>query len=300
MAAHFLSAVSSDIWGTPSRPPLPPVVDDSCAEVRPAAGNGPGYVRWDGRGCLELRSFSLRCGSIQSAAGSAYYAMGNTKVNCAVSGPRHAPSSRINSVEVGSISVELVVMPFARADMYRRKQGAASSGQMSDKTMVTLVEEAVASVVCLSRYPQSLIEITATVIEDDGCLLEALTNCVITALADAEIVMEDLIAAVCVTTIPTPPTKSGAEGYVTIVDPDRFEEQHYLDCSPVAATIFHVGLCPSHRTAPLLHVRGLQIPEVWDSAIKVAREASEFIGTQMRLCLARRGHEKLQTSTITT
>lgn len=298
MTAHFTNAPSSggDIWGIPSRPPLAPIIDGCSAAVQPSDDRGIGYARWDGRGCLDLRQFSLRCGSIQGAAGSAYYEMGNTKVNCAVTGPRHAPSSRPHSVDMGSISLDLVVMPFARGDNSRRKVGA-SSLQMSDRNMVTLIEEAVSSVVCLSKYPQSVIEITATVIEDDGSLLEALTNAVITALADAEIVMEDLIAAVCVANVPAS-TQSGGESYVTIVDPNRFEEQYYFESTPAVATVFHVGLCPSHRTAALFHAHGFHIPEVWDNVVKVAREAAEYIGNQMRLCLARRGHEKLGTSTV--
>ena len=55
------------------------------------------------------------------------------------------------------------------------------------------VGEALASTVCLHRYPKSAIELYLTVLEDDGGVLAASLTAAGLALADAGIHMFDLV-----------------------------------------------------------------------------------------------------------
>lgn len=78
-----------------------------------------------------------------------------------------------------------------------------------------LLRDALEGVVCLERFPKSVIDVHALVLEDDGGALSAAITCSCLALADASIEMRDLVTACSAVEL---------EGQI-IVDPTATEER---------------------------------------------------------------------------
>ncbi|KAE8656826.1 hypothetical protein F3Y22_tig00116997pilonHSYRG00418 [Hibiscus syriacus] len=107
------------------------------------------WVRPDGRGFHQCRPSFFRTGAVNSASGSAYAELGNTK------GSDH-------------------------------------------KEFSSMLHKALEGAIMLETFPETTVDVFALVLESGGSDLPVVISCASLALADAVIMMYDLVAAVSV------------------------------------------------------------------------------------------------------
>jgi exosome complex component MTR3 len=143
--------------------------------------------RLDGRKKEDIRPIFLRTGLVEQASGSAYIEMGNTKVVCAIYGPKQ---TKQGFSERGKLNCEF---KFASFSCQKRKQF-----QYKEKEFSQMIIQAITPCIQLEKLPKSVIDIYITVLENDGldsCLSSAMIV-TSTALANANIHMYDLVTAI--------------------------------------------------------------------------------------------------------
>lgn len=239
---------------------------------------GEGGVGRQGRKEGEHRKVFLKTGVVSQAKGSAYLEQGGTKVMVGVYGPREVQLRRDFSMR-GQLTAELKFAPFACA---------ARRGQQADaeeEELGLVLGEALASTVCLHRYPKSAIEVFVTVLEDDGAVLAAALTAAGLALADAGIHMFDLVVGAAVV----------ARGEAVLVDPQRGEGYR----AGGEGGEVTVGLLPTLDQVVACLSEGRLAPEQLSAALGAATEAAAVLLPAVQQCLVerlkRRQQEKPQT-----
>ncbi|XP_058953050.2 exosome complex component MTR3 [Pocillopora verrucosa] len=145
-------------------------------------------LRRDGRKTDELRPMFLRSGVVSQARGSAYIEMQNTKVTCAVYGPRESQRQQEFS-ERGKLTCEFKFAPFS---CWQRRQHMQDS---EEKELSSFIVQALQPAVCLEKFPKAQVDIYITVLENDGNALSAGIICASLALGEAGIEMYDLVSS---------------------------------------------------------------------------------------------------------
>ncbi|CAO0792404.1 unnamed protein product [Mucor circinelloides] len=145
--------------------------------------------RLDSRGVEDLRPIFLKTGLITQASGSAYIEVGNTKVTCAVYGPR-----QLKKADFSNLCKLNCDFKFSTFSCTKRR------GQIRDaeeKEFSQILVEALTPAVRVELLPKSAIDIYVNVLENDGtssCLAAAIVASSV-ALADAGIEMLDQVTA---------------------------------------------------------------------------------------------------------
>ncbi|XP_002738745.1 exosome complex component MTR3-like [Saccoglossus kowalevskii] len=143
-------------------------------------------TRHDGRKPNDIRPIFLRCGIISNAKGSAYIETKDTKVTCAVYGPRQVVR-REDFKLTGTLTCDF---KFATFSCQKRQQHMQSS---NEKDLSLIVLQAMEPAVCLEKYPRAQIDIFITVLQNGGSALSAAITCASAALAAAGIEMYDVV-----------------------------------------------------------------------------------------------------------
>ena len=253
----------------PRRKNLPPVPPS----LLPRPNNRPANA---------LRPTYLRTGVVHGAAGSAYLEQEHTKLVCAVYGPRW--SRRMEYSSTGQFTCDIKYSPTAQYK--RRKRVQADDEKVASHTLT----QTLAPAIRLSQYPKSAIEAYVLVLEDDGGVLAAAMTAIALALADAQVEMNDLLAATSAHLI-TAPTTSPAQ-HTILLDCTATEQQH-----PTHIASLTLAYLPATHSYPHLQVHGiLPAPATttdsssddgdWFDALLVAAEAAcEQLVASMRAAL---------------
>ncbi|CAG8627212.1 9654_t:CDS:2 [Ambispora leptoticha] len=165
--------------------------------------------RHDGRKAEDIRPIFLKTGLITQANGSAYIELCETKIACAIYGPRQTKLPAFSGK--GNLNCDFKFASFSCA---KRR---SNHRDPQEKEFSQLLYEALAPSLRLDLLPKSTIDVYVSVIQNDGtasCLAAAIT-CASMALTDAGIEMVDQVAA-C------------AASYINdeiFIDGDFFEEQ---------------------------------------------------------------------------
>ncbi|KAF7805607.1 exosome complex component RRP41-like [Senna tora] len=131
------------------------------------------WVRPDGRGFHQCRPAFFRTGAVNAASGSAYAEFGNTKVIVSVFGPRESKKAMMYS-DIGRLNCNVSFTTFA----------TPVRGQGSDhKEYTAMLHKALEGSIML---------------ESGGSDLPVVISCASLALADAGIMMYDLVTSVSV------------------------------------------------------------------------------------------------------
>lgn len=162
----------------------------------------------DGRFPEQMRPFSIKPAVISQAKGSCYLELGNTKLTCAIYGPRATGKISKTYLDQGNVYCEIDLLPFA-SDKRRPYQREAEEQELSKQ-----LQEALETVVRRETFPNAVVDVYINVIEDDGSVLAASITAASVALSLAGIQLLDTITA-C-TTVFTPS--------VPLIDPTRFEQ----------------------------------------------------------------------------
>ncbi|EGD81603.1 hypothetical protein PTSG_02318 [Salpingoeca rosetta] len=154
----------------------------SAAEVSDASADGAK---------AQPRSVFAEVGVVSQAKGSAFFEIGNTKVVAACYGPL-STSRRQGFQETCILDCDVKFSPFSGVKHQQTKQTAL------ERELSQLLESSLKPCVCVSKYPKSVIQVYATVLQDDGAAFSAVINAASMALANAGIEMFDLLAAASV------------------------------------------------------------------------------------------------------
>ncbi|KAI0322226.1 ribosomal protein S5 domain 2-like protein [Amylostereum chailletii] len=137
----------------------------------------------------DIRPIFLKTGLVSQANGSAYIETGRTKLACAVYGPRQSKSTSYH--ESGKLNVEVKFTPFS--GQIRK----APLKDVEDRSISSLIHQALLPSIRLDLLPKSVIDIFVTVIECDGsegCAAAGAVACS-AALANAGVEMFGMIAS---------------------------------------------------------------------------------------------------------
>ena len=164
----------------------------------------------DGRFPEQMRTLTLRPGFVSQAKGSCYLEIGNTKLTCAVYGPRGTGKIGKTFLDQGNVYCEVDLLPFAsnRRRPFQREP--------EEQELSRLLQESLESVVRRDTFPNAVVDVYINVIEDDGGVLGAAITAASVSLSLAGIQQLDTLIG-CSTVC------TGQSGY-PLIDPSRSEE----------------------------------------------------------------------------
>ncbi|XP_042476578.1 exosome complex component RRP41-like isoform X1 [Macadamia integrifolia] len=216
------------------------------------------WVRPDGRGFQQCRPAFLKTGAVNSASGSAYAEFGNTKVIVSVFGPRESKKAMLYS-DVGRLNCNVSYTTFANP----------VRGQGSDhKEFSSMLHKALEGAIILETFPKTTVDVFALVLESGGSDLPVVISCASLALADAGIMMYDLVTSVSVSCL----------GKNLVIDPIS-EEESFQDGSLMIACL------PSRNEVTQLTLTGEWSTPKIHEAVELCLDACSKLGEIMRSCL---------------
>ncbi|XP_078440437.1 3'-5'-exoribonuclease family protein [Wolffia australiana] len=216
------------------------------------------WVRSDGRGFHQCRPAFLRTGAATAASGSAYAEFGATKVLVSVFGPRESKKAMKYS-GIGRLNCSVTFTTFS----------SPARGQEVDcKDLSSMLHKALEGAVMLESFPKTTVDVFALVLESGGSDLPAVISCASLALADAGIMMYDIVASVSLASI----------GKALVVDPAAEEE----DCQDGGVML---AVMPSRGEITQLTLTGEWSTPRIHEATELCLDASSKLGEIMRSCL---------------
>ena len=214
--------------------------------------------RHDGRKPDELRQIEAKVGVIKNADGSAYFKIGNTWAYAAVYGPRNLFPKFLQDPNKGILRCNYNMMPFSGAGE-RVRPGA----NRRSKEISLVMEKALLPVLNLDEYPNSVVDVFVELPQTDAGSRCAAICAASMALADAGLVMRDLVSAISV----------GRIDDMAVVDLD-YKEEAYED-GPVADV--PVSMISRTKEITLLQMDGEISKEMLFQAIEIGRNAIDQI-----------------------
>lgn len=246
-------------------------------------------VRLDDRSARdELRPIYLNNSVLTGAAGSAYYEAGETKLFCAVRGPRAASGGSVSNAFAADLNCEIRWAGFARACFVSGSKGAATSvaaelerdaGFITDeeRELGAAIGRALSAAVRLDQYPKSHIEVSLFVLEDGGGVAAAAVTAASLALNDAGVEVFDVMCG-C--------TASLVDGKV-VLDPCVAEER-------LATSTVVVSFMPTlAKIASVTHEGDMEMEQVIE-AVKLCSDGAAQIAELVRNCLVKKAQKSLK------
>ena len=222
--------------------------------------------RFDGRDFTQTRPITAQAGVIKNATGSALFKIGDTWAYAAVYGPREMYPRFLQDPKRGQLRVNYNMMPFSgMGDRVRPGPNRRS------KEISMVSEKALSSVVDLEKFPNATVDVFIELPQTDAGSRCAGICAASIALADAGIVMKDMVSAVAV----------GMVGDTPVVDLDYHEENP----DDFEAVDIPVALVPSTGEITLLQMDGIVSKDNLNKALSYAQDACKTIAEKQREAL---------------
>ncbi|KAF3790193.1 Exosome complex component RRP41-like [Nymphaea thermarum] len=233
-------------------------------------------LRVDGRNPHQCRPAFMRTGAVNAAVGSAYAEFGSTKVIVSVFGPRESKKAMAYS-DVGRLNCSVSFMTFSTQI---RGQGS------DDKEMSSMLHKALEGAIMLETFPKTTVDVFALVMELVAAIstimmsssatkrvqfqgdLPVIISCASLALADAGIMMLDLVIS----------TSVSCHGKDLVIDP-TLEEERCQDGG------FMISFMPSRNEVTQLTITGEWSTAKVAEAMELCIDACLKLGNVMRECL---------------
>lgn len=220
--------------------------------------------RHDKRKNDELRPIEAKAGIIKRADGSGYFKIGDTEAYAAVYGPRDLYPKFLQNPQKGILRCNYNMLPFSGSGERIRPGGSRRSKEIS---MVT--EKSLLPVLDLDEFPNSVIDVYIEFPQTDAGSRCAGICAASIALADAGVIMKDLVSSVAV-------------GYVNnevVVDLSKEEEdiENAVDI-PMA-------IMPRTGNITLLQMDGMISKDNLKKAIELGKKAVKKIYEVQKKCL---------------
>ena len=210
--------------------------------------------RFDGREPTELRPIKIESGVLPNADGSAYIEMGRNKIVVGVFGPREMHPRRLAKPNMATLRCRYHMAPFS----VDPRRSPAPSRRDNEISMV--MRYALEPAVFLDRYPRSVIDVYAEILEADGGTRTACINAATVALVDAGIPMRDLVASCAV----------GKIDDQIVLDLGDYEDKEGQADIPVA-------YMPKLEKVTLLQMDGIVTTEEFEKCVDLAIEGCKQI-----------------------
>src|SRR3989344_4998141 len=214
--------------------------------------------RFDGRKFDELRPIEAKAGVIKKADGSAYFRIGKTTAYAAVYGPRELYPKFLQDPKQGLLRCNYNMMPFSGAGERVRPGPSRRSKEIS-----LITERALRPVLDLKDFPNAVVDVFVELTETDAGSRCAGICAASIALADAGLLMQDMVVAFSV----------GKVGDQCVVDLDG-DEEHFEHNSSVDIP---VALVPSTGEITLLQMDGRISPSDIQRCLAMAKERAPFV-----------------------
>lgn len=212
--------------------------------------------RFDGRDFDELRPMSAEVGIIARADGSAKFQMGGTIALAAVYGPRDLHPKFMQNPETGILRVHYNMMPFSGHGNRVRPGGGRRSKELS-----MVIRNALLPVLDLKEFPNAVVDVFIEFPQTDAGTRCAGITAAAMALADAGLIMKDMVAAVA----------AGRVEDKIVLDLNYQEDSHHDGCD------IPVALMPNSGEVTLLQMDGEISKDMLLEAINKGREACKKI-----------------------
>jgi exosome complex component RRP41 len=213
--------------------------------------------RLDGRKLDETRPIEAKVGIIERADGSAIFKIGQTIAYAAVYGPRNLYPKFMQDPQKGILRVNYNMMPFSGHGERVRPGGSRRAKEIS---MVT--EKALLPVIDLSDFPNAVVDVFIELPQTDAGTRCAGICAAAMALADAGIMMKDLVSAVAV----------GCIDGTVIADLNYDEEAFEGKVADIP-----VAILPNSGEISLLQMDGEVSQENIKDAIELAKKVTKNI-----------------------
>jgi exosome complex component RRP41 len=215
--------------------------------------------RNDGRKFDEVRPMKARVGVVPSADGSAEFETGGTKAMAVVRGPRTLHPQHMQNAKTGILRVNYGMMPFSVWD--RIRPGPSRRSEEISK----VCEWALSSVVDLSGFPNTVVDVFIQIPKADAGTRVAGLNAAALALAHAGIPMKQMLTSIAV----------GKADKTLLVDVDKFEED--LHDLGEGATDIPLSITSRTKEIALLQLDGKISIDEFKEAVEMGKKACDDI-----------------------
>jgi exosome complex component RRP41 len=214
--------------------------------------------RISGRAFEETRPLKASVGVVESADGSASFETGTTKAIAVVRGPRTLHPQHMQNAQTGILRVSYGMMPFSVWD--RIRPGPSRRSEEISKVL----EWALSSVVDLSGFPNTVVDVFIQITQADAGTRVAGLNAAAMALAHAGIPMKEMVSAIAV----------GKADKTLLVDVD-YDEEAYHDGE--GATDIPLAITSRGKKICLLQLDGKISVDELSEAIEMGKKSCENI-----------------------
>ena len=208
--------------------------------------------RKDGRKFEDMREIKAKVGVIKNAAGSAKFQIGKTIAIAGVYGPRNLYPKFLQNPEKGMLRCNYNMISFSVDERIR----PGPSRRSREISLVT--ERTLSAAVNLKEFPNAVVDVFVEIIQADAGTRCAGICAASMALADAGIIMKDLVSAISV----------GKVGDKIVVDLDKYEEDY-----EEGATDMPVAILPRNGEISLLQMDGEMEPKEIKEALEMSKKA---------------------------
>ncbi|MBI2138175.1 exosome complex exonuclease Rrp41 [Candidatus Woesearchaeota archaeon] len=222
--------------------------------------------RLQGRAFDAIRNMEAKVGVIKRADGSAYFRTGNTWAYAAVYGPRNLYPKFLQDPAKGILRCNYNMMPFSS-----RGERVRPGGSRRSKEISLVTEKALLPVLNLDDFPNAVVDVFIELPETEAGSRCAGINAASMALADAGLLMKDLVCAISV----------GRVDDKVVVDLD-YSEESYED-GPVAD--IPIAMLANSGKISLLQMDGLVSPEMLEKALAMGSKACHEIAAAQKAAL---------------
>ncbi len=217
----------------------------------------------------ETRPVEAEAGVIKKADGSARFKIGDTEAYAAVYGPRDLHPKFLQDPKTGILRCSYSMLPFS-GDGTRVRPGP--SRRSKEISLVT--EKALLPVMNLEDYPNTVVDVFIELPQTDAGSRCAGICAAAIALADAGLIMKDMVSAVSVGQV---------RGHL-LVDLDGDEE--HMDENEAADV--PVAMIPSTEEITLLQMDGIVTKEDLSKALEMVKPALKEIAEKQREALKKK------------
>lgn len=214
--------------------------------------------RFDGRAVTEVRPMIAKVGIVPSADGSASFETGGTKAIAVVRGPRTLHPQHMQDAQKGILRVQYGMMPFSVWDRIRPGPNRRS------EEIGKVCEWALNSVVDLSEFPNTVVDVFIQIPKADAGTRVAGLNAAAMALAHAGLPMKQMLTAIAV----------GKADKTLLVDVDKAEEDFH---DGEGATDIPLAVTSRTKEIALLQLDGKISPAELTEAIEMGKKACDDI-----------------------
>jgi|TARA_B100001971_G_C18118774_1_gene498265 exosome complex component RRP41 len=208
--------------------------------------------RLDGRKFDELREMEAKVGVVKRADGSAMFRIGKTKAIAAVYGPRALHPTFMRNPKAGLLRCNYNMMSFSTGERVR----PGPSRRSKEISLVT--ENSLNPVLDLKEFPNTVVDVFIEMTQADAGTRCAGITAAAMALADAGLIMKDLVSSISV----------GKVGKDIVVDLDKEEEDF-----EGGATDLPIAMTPRDGNITLLQMDGEISKDELVKAIELGKEA---------------------------